>query len=74
MSYQTKGGKNKLAAPLVSACRHLLQPNGSIIGDQVAKAILPNFPDLCSALPGDYFADRQALLGVTEDIGVGRGI
>lgn len=56
----------KLAAPLVSACRHLLKPNGSISGDQVAAAILPNFPDLCSALPADYFATRQALLGVDE--------
>ena len=47
----------------MSACRHLLKPNGSILGDQVANAILPNFPDLCSALPADYFANRQALLG-----------
>eukprot|EP00526_Cylindrotheca_closterium_P001393 CAMPEP_0113624862 /NCGR_PEP_ID=MMETSP0017_2-20120614/12831_1 /TAXON_ID=2856 /ORGANISM="Cylindrotheca closterium" /LENGTH=1800 /DNA_ID=CAMNT_0000534935 /DNA_START=213 /DNA_END=5615 /DNA_ORIENTATION=+ /assembly_acc=CAM_ASM_000147 len=38
-------------APLVAACSHLLQPNGSINGDQVAEAILPYFPDLCSALP-----------------------
>lgn len=57
-------GSAKLASPLVSACRHLLQPNGSISGDAVAKAILPNFPDLCSALPADYFATRPALLGV----------
>ncbi len=59
-------GSTKLASPLVSACRHLLQPNGSISGDAVAKAILPNFPDLCSALPADYFANRLALLGVDE--------
>eukprot|EP00980_Cylindrotheca_fusiformis_P019893 scaffold7000_cov132-Cylindrotheca_fusiformis.AAC.6 len=52
------------ASPLVDACRHLLQPNGSIRGDKVAAAILPLFPDLCSALPSDEFAERQALLGV----------
>ena len=57
-------GSAKLASPLVSACRHLFQPNGSISGDAVAKAILPNFPDLCSALPADYFANRPALLGI----------
>lgn len=57
-------GSAKLAAPLVSACRHLLQPNGSINGDKVARAILPNFPDFCSALPADYFANRPALFGV----------
>eukprot|EP00980_Cylindrotheca_fusiformis_P008473 scaffold1793_cov88-Cylindrotheca_fusiformis.AAC.2 len=51
-------------APIVSACRHLLEPNGSIIGDQVAREILPTFPDLCSALPADYFPDHQALLGI----------
>ena len=53
-----------MAAPLVSACRHLLQPNGSISGNDVAKAVLPNFPDLCSVLPVDSFGDRRALFGV----------
>ena len=57
---------SKLSSPLISACRHLLQPNGSISGDAVAQAILPNFPDLCSTLPGDYFASRPALWGVDE--------
>lgn len=61
---RTTTGSSKLKAPLVSACRHLLQPNGSINGNAVGNAILPNFPDLCSALPADYFADRPALLGV----------
>lgn len=61
--------RNTLAAPLVSACRHLLQPNGSINGDQVLEqVIVPNFPDLCSALPpsgnSHYFANKQAILGV----------
>lgn len=58
--------KNPKEAPIVTACRHLLEPNGSIIGDQVAREILPSFPDLCSALPADQFPDRQALLGVNE--------
>lgn len=59
-------GGIRLAAPLVSACRHLLQPNGSISGNEVANSILPNFPDLCSALPADYFANRPALLGIDK--------
>lgn len=59
-------GSSKLASPLVSACRHLLQPNGSISGDAVANAILPNFPDLCSALPAEYFASRPAILGIDD--------
>ncbi|CAJ1970404.1 unnamed protein product [Cylindrotheca closterium] len=53
-------------APIVAACRHLLKPNGSIIGDEVAKAILPRFPDLCSALPADSFPHHQALLGTGD--------
>ena len=55
----------KAASPLVSSCRYLLQPNGSINGDDVATAILPNFPDLVSALPvTDNFANYPALKGV----------
>lgn len=40
-----------LSSPLVSTCEHLLQPNGSILGCEVAKAILPKFPSLVSAIP-----------------------
>ncbi len=58
------GNSRSLAAPLVSACRHLLQPNGSIKGSDVAKAVLPHFDDLCSALPVESFGDRNALYGV----------
>ena len=58
------GNSRSLAAPLVSACRHLLQPNGSIKGSDVAKAILPHFDDLCSALPAESFGNRNALYGV----------
>lgn len=38
-------------APLLAACRHLLQPNGSILGRDVAEAILPLFPTVHSAIP-----------------------
>ena len=38
-------------SPVLAACRHVLQPNGSIIGREVAQAILPLFPTLASALP-----------------------
>mmetsp|Transcript_26901 Transcript_26901/g.73953 ORF Transcript_26901/g.73953 Transcript_26901/m.73953 type:complete len:1741 (+) Transcript_26901:300-5522(+) len=58
------GNSRSLAAPLVSACRHLLQPNGSIKGRDVAPAVLPHFDDLCSALPVESFGDRNALYGV----------
>eukprot|EP00536_Pseudo-nitzschia_multiseries_P004625 jgi/Psemu1/253765/estExt_Genewise1Plus.C_780027 len=58
------GNSRSLAAPLVSACRHLLQPNGSIKGTDVAPAVLPHFDDLCSALPVESFGDRNALYGV----------
>ena len=58
------GNSRSLAAPIVSACRHLLQPNGSIKGSDVAKAVLPHFDDLCSALPVESFGDRNALYGV----------
>lgn len=40
-----------LSSPLVSCCEHLLQPNGSILGTDVAHAILPKFPNLASAIP-----------------------
>jgi acyl-CoA synthetase (AMP-forming)/AMP-acid ligase II/acetyltransferase-like isoleucine patch superfamily enzyme len=40
-----------LSSPLVAASEHLLQPNGSILGSEVAQAILPKFPSLASAIP-----------------------
>ncbi|KAL7565853.1 hypothetical protein ACA910_007411 [Epithemia clementina (nom. ined.)] len=39
------------AAPLVAASQHLLQPNGSILGSQVADAVLPLFPNFLSVMP-----------------------
>lgn len=66
VSSESYNDKNSGEAPLVAACRHLLKSNGSIDGDEVAKAILPNFPDLCSALPADIFPNHQALLGTGE--------
>jgi hypothetical protein len=57
------GNSRSLAAPLVSACRHLLQPNGSIKGNDVADAVLPHFDDLSSTLPVASFGDRCALYG-----------
>jgi len=39
------------AAPILEASRHLLQPNGSISGEAVARAILPLFPTFASAIP-----------------------
>jgi acyl-CoA synthetase (AMP-forming)/AMP-acid ligase II/acetyltransferase-like isoleucine patch superfamily enzyme len=51
-------------SPLVASCRHLLQRNGSISGNAVAKAVLPCFPSLDSAIPSDNFAQCQGLLSV----------
>lgn len=41
----------------------MLQPNGSIKGNDVADAVLPHFDDLCSTLPVASFGDRCALYG-----------
>ena len=68
------GNSRSLAAPIVSACRHLLQPNGSINGDDVATAVLPHFDDLSSTLPVDSFGDRFALYGVDGKRGSSRGL
>jgi acyl-CoA synthetase (AMP-forming)/AMP-acid ligase II len=38
-------------SPLLDACRHLLLPNGSIIGRHIATTILPLFPTIVSAIP-----------------------
>jgi acyl-CoA synthetase (AMP-forming)/AMP-acid ligase II len=38
-------------SPLLQACRHLLRPNGSIIGRDVAETVLPLFPTVRSAIP-----------------------
>jgi acyl-CoA synthetase (AMP-forming)/AMP-acid ligase II len=38
-------------SPLLDACRHLLLPNGSIIGRHIATTILPLFPTIISAIP-----------------------
>ena len=42
---------NTDAPPLVRLSQHLLQPNGSIIGSQVADAVLPSVANLFDALP-----------------------
>lgn len=38
------------SSPLLSSCRHLLQGNGSVNGEQVARTILPLFGSLAAAL------------------------
>jgi acyl-coenzyme A synthetase/AMP-(fatty) acid ligase len=38
-------------SPLLDACRHLLLPNGNIIGRHIATTILPLFPTIVSAIP-----------------------
>lgn len=38
-------------APIIEASRHLLQPNGSILGEAVKSALLPLFPTFASAIP-----------------------
>ena len=62
-----------LVSPIVSSCQHLLQPNGSINGNLVAKALLPNFPSLDSAIPQDNFSSKQGLLSVDDKMPVTHG-
>ena len=38
-------------SPLIDACKHLLKPNGSIVGSEVALSILPMFPSFYSGIP-----------------------
>ena len=38
-------------APIVACSQHLLQPNGSILGAQVAEVLLPKFQSLLDAIP-----------------------
>mmetsp|Transcript_57726 Transcript_57726/g.172267 ORF Transcript_57726/g.172267 Transcript_57726/m.172267 type:complete len:1239 (-) Transcript_57726:91-3807(-) len=40
-------------SPLVSSVRHLLRPNGSILGSDVARTILPLYPSIVSAIPAE---------------------
>lgn len=47
-------------APLVRLCRHLLQPNGGILGKEVAAAVLPHIPHLLAAIPTTS-PNKQAL-------------
>ena len=50
-------------SPIVSACQHLLQPNGSILGSEVARAILPQFPTMVSAIPSTMPHFQEPALG-----------
>jgi hypothetical protein len=52
---------NTSQAPLVRLAQHLLQPNGSIIGSHVAKAVLPSVRNLLEALPTPANASSKAL-------------
>jgi acyl-CoA synthetase (AMP-forming)/AMP-acid ligase II len=49
--HDDSSSKNGNDAPILMASRHLLKPNGSIVGDEIARAILPLFPTLLSAIP-----------------------
>jgi acyl-coenzyme A synthetase/AMP-(fatty) acid ligase/acyl carrier protein len=48
---QEDGGMLADESPILQATRHLLQPNGSILGSDVARTIEPLFPTFCSAIP-----------------------
>ena len=54
---------NKVYSPLVSSCRHLLRPNGSIVGRHVARTVLPLFPSMCSAIPADEYLHSRVTGG-----------
>ena len=38
-------------APTLAAARHLLKPNGSILGREVAQVLRSKFPTFCSSIP-----------------------
>ena len=47
-------GSKSCSAPssaLVESCRHLLRPNGSILGREVAQVVLPRYESVLSAIP-----------------------
>ena len=50
--------------PLLAASRHLLKPNGSILGREVAEAILPKFQTFCSAIPTISRQSHPALASI----------
>ena len=54
-------GKETEDSPLLGEIRHLLKPNGSIIGKDVAETILPQFPTFASAIPS---SNRAALASI----------
>mmetsp|Transcript_10452 Transcript_10452/g.23095 ORF Transcript_10452/g.23095 Transcript_10452/m.23095 type:complete len:1809 (+) Transcript_10452:41-5467(+) len=58
-NYELQPSQHPQSAPLVEAAAPFLQPNGSIIGRDVANAILPSFPNLLSAIPKE--STRNAL-------------
>jgi acyl-CoA synthetase (AMP-forming)/AMP-acid ligase II/acetyltransferase-like isoleucine patch superfamily enzyme len=37
--------------PILALTKHLVQPNGSIVGSKVTQAIAPLYPTFCSAIP-----------------------
>jgi len=57
------GARADEEAPIMVASRHLLKPNGSILGREVADCILPQFPTFCSAIPKDL-APRPAVASI----------
>ena len=46
--------------PVLAATKHLLQPNGSILGSAVAQVLEPLFPSLLSAIPSDNEAECRS--------------
>jgi len=46
-----QNGNEKEHSPLVSSCKHLLKPNGSVVGEEVAQTVLPMFPSFFSCIP-----------------------
>jgi acyl-coenzyme A synthetase/AMP-(fatty) acid ligase/acetyltransferase-like isoleucine patch superfamily enzyme len=51
---------SKEEAPILQSARHLLKPNGSILGREVAACILPQYSTFASAIPTEL-VERPAL-------------
>jgi len=51
MSSPTEKTEDSPAATIISSCRHLVKPNGAIVGSEIAAVVRPKFRTLHSAIP-----------------------
>jgi len=64
VSSSDSNGKKDEESPILTASRHLLQPNGSISGQAVGDIVLQKFPTFGSAIPTQMRVPRPALASI----------